>query len=77
MIPKVITKIEINGKYGTDCINDDYGSQSVLKKFLDEKYNQFNCLNFIKVDPISIPHQFSRKEDIEIAGFLSATIAWG
>jgi len=77
MIPKVNTKIEINEKNETDCINDDYCSQSVLKKFLDEKYNQFNCLNFIEVDPISIPHQFSRKEDIEIAGFLSATIAWG
>ncbi len=48
-----------------------------LKNFLDEKYNQFNCVNFIEVDPISIPHLFSRKEDIEIAGFLSATIAWG
>ena len=52
-------------------------SPDELKNFLDEKYNQFNCLNFIEVDPISIPHQFSRKEDIEIAGFLSATIAWG
>ena len=30
-----------------------------------------------RTDPISIPHQFSKKEDIEIAGFLSATIAWG
>jgi uncharacterized protein (TIGR02757 family) len=77
MIPKINKEIEINDKYGTDCTNDDYCSQSVLKKFLDEKYNQFNCLNFIEVDPISIPHQFSRKEDIEIAGFLSATIAWG
>ena len=48
-----------------------------LKEFLNEKYNQFNCLDFIEVDPISIPHQFSRKEDIEIAAFLSATIAWG
>jgi len=48
-----------------------------LKKFLDEKYNKFNCLSFIDVDPISVPHQFSRKEDIEIAAFLSATIAWG
>src|SRR5665648_449209 len=52
-------------------------SPDELENFLEEKYNQFNCLNFIEVDPISIPHQFSRKEDIEIAGFLSATIAWG
>jgi uncharacterized protein (TIGR02757 family) len=48
-----------------------------LKSFLDEKYNQFNCTGFIETDPISIPHRFSRKEDIEIAAFLSATIAWG
>ncbi|MCX6239443.1 MAG: TIGR02757 family protein [Bacteroidia bacterium] len=48
-----------------------------LKNFLDEKYNQFNCTSFIESDPISIPRRFSRKEDIEIAAFLSATIAWG
>lgn len=44
---------------------------------LEEKYEKFNSLNFIASDPISIPHLFSQKEDIEIAGFLAATIAWG
>jgi len=48
-----------------------------LKEFLDEKYHLYNRKEFIQTDPISIPHQFSKKEDIEIAGFLSATIAWG
>lgn len=48
-----------------------------LKEFLDEKYIQFNRPEFITSDPISIPHQFTKKEDIEIAGFLAATIAWG
>jgi len=48
-----------------------------LKNFLDEKYCKFNCSTFIETDPIMIPRQFSRKEDIEIAAFLSATIAWG
>lgn len=48
-----------------------------LKNFLDEKYIKYNNLGFIETDPVSIPHQFSRKEDIEIAAFLSATIAWG
>ncbi len=48
-----------------------------LKVFLEEKYNQYNQVSFIATDPISIPRQFARKEDIEIAGFLSATIAWG
>jgi uncharacterized protein (TIGR02757 family) len=48
-----------------------------LKEFLEEKYDQYNRLSFIAPDPISIPHQFTKKEDIEIAGFLAATIAWG
>lgn len=48
-----------------------------LKDFLEEKVLQYNTVIFIEDDPISIPHLFSKKEDIEIAGFLSATIAWG
>ncbi|MDO4763395.1 MAG: TIGR02757 family protein [Flavobacteriaceae bacterium] len=45
--------------------------------FLDEKAEEFNHPNFIEHDPIQIPHRFSLKQDIEIAGFFSATIAWG
>jgi len=48
-----------------------------VKELLDEKYFQFNNTAFIETDPISIPHQFSKKEDIEIASLLVATIAWG
>jgi uncharacterized protein (TIGR02757 family) len=48
-----------------------------LKSFLDQKVIQYNQPSFIESDPIQIPHLFSQKEDIEIAGFLSATIAWG
>jgi len=48
-----------------------------LKAFLDEKSDFYNHPGFIADDPISISHQFSKKEDIEIAGFLTATIAWG
>jgi len=48
-----------------------------LKSFLDEKVEQYNHPGFIESDPISVPHQFSTKEDVEIAGFLAATIAWG
>lgn len=44
---------------------------------LEEKYHQFNQVGFIASDPISIPHLFHKKEDIEIAGFLVASIAWG
>jgi uncharacterized protein (TIGR02757 family) len=69
--------MKINDKSKTNCENGDYCSHLGLKSFLDEKYNQFNCASFIESDPISIPHQFSRKEDIEIAAFLTATIAWG
>ncbi|WP_092469967.1 TIGR02757 family protein [Winogradskyella thalassocola] len=50
---------------------------SELKDFLDEKVNLYNNPKFIESDPIQIPHQFSKKEDIEIAAFLAATIAWG
>lgn len=51
--------------------------KSELKSFLDFKVEQYNTPEFIESDPIQIPHLFSRKEDIEIAGFLTATIAWG
>lgn len=50
---------------------------SEIKELLDEKYFQFNNTSFIETDPISIPHKFSKKEDIEIASLLVATIAWG
>lgn len=48
-----------------------------LKDFLDEKANLYHHPRFIQTDPIQVPHQFERKEDIEIIGFLTATIAWG
>lgn len=48
-----------------------------LKCFLDEKVEEFNRPNFIETDPIQVPKQFSGKENIEIAGFLTATISWG
>lgn len=48
-----------------------------LKDFLEEKYQKFNTLDFIPDDPIQIPHLFTKKEDIEIAGLLAAVIAWG
>ena len=48
-----------------------------IKTLLNEKVKLYNNPHFIDSDPIQIPHRFSKKEDIEIAGFLSATIAWG
>ena len=52
-------------------------NQSELKDFLDEKVAQYNHPKFLEDDPIQVPHQFSKKEDVEISGFLTATIAWG
>ena len=52
-------------------------NKSELKRFLDEKLDFYNRPSFIEADPISIPHRFSLREDIEISGFLAATIAWG
>ena len=52
-------------------------NQKDLKEFLDSKVEQYNNIKFIESDPIQIPHQFSKKEDVEIASFLTATIAWG
>lgn len=52
-------------------------SLAQMKDFLDEKVDQYNRKNFIDDDPISIPHQFTLKQDIEIMGFWSAILAWG
>jgi len=52
-------------------------NKTELKEFLNAKVIQYNRPDFITSDPIQIPHLFSKKEDIEIAGFLTATIAWG
>src|SRR5829696_1666529 len=48
-----------------------------LKEFLDNKVKEYNRREFIKDDPISIPHFFAKKQDIEIAGFFASVFAWG
>ena len=48
-----------------------------LKSELDQLVDRFNAPGFIENDPISIPHQFSLKQDIEIMGFWTAILAWG
>jgi len=52
-------------------------SISDVKALMEQKVDEFNRPDFIQDDPILIPHEFSKKEDVEIAGFLAATIAWG
>ncbi len=48
-----------------------------LREFLEEQVERFNRPDFIPADPISIPHQFSKPEDIEIAGLIAAVFSWG
>jgi uncharacterized protein (TIGR02757 family) len=52
-------------------------NEKELKKLLDQKVGYYNQPSFIKDDPISIPHRFTKKQDIEIAGFFAAVFAWG
>jgi uncharacterized protein (TIGR02757 family) len=52
-------------------------NQNSLKEFLDKKVEQYNQPAFLNCDPLSIPHRFTKKQDIEIAGFFSAVLAWG
>lgn len=48
-----------------------------LKDFLEQLHDEYNREEFIEDDPISVPHRYTDRKDREIAGFLSATIAWG
>jgi len=52
-------------------------TEAEIKQLLDEKYEEYCSVDFIESDPISIPHQFEEKQDIEISGLIAATIAWG
>ncbi len=48
-----------------------------ISKLLNQKIKQYNNIEFIESDPISIPHMFTKKEDIEISGFITSIISWG
>ena len=52
-------------------------TSDALKEFLDSKVLLYNNSDFIINDPISIPHQFQKLQDIEIMGFWTAMLAWG
>lgn len=52
-------------------------AKTQLKAFLDKKVLLYNRPAFIKEDPVSIPHMFSKRQDIEIAGFFAAVFSWG
>lgn len=57
--------------------NPDLNTFLQLKDFLDRKADQYNQPAFIEYDPVSIPHRFTLKQDIEIMGFWSAILSWG
>ena len=48
-----------------------------LKEFLDQRVELYNQPSFIEKDPVSIPHKFTKKQDVEIAGFFAAVFSWG
>ncbi|MDZ4715905.1 MAG: TIGR02757 family protein [Cytophagales bacterium] len=50
---------------------------AILKNFLDEKAALYNTRKFIANDPVSIPHLFTKKQDIEISGLFASVLAWG
>ncbi|MES1215456.1 MAG: TIGR02757 family protein [Bacteroidota bacterium] len=52
-------------------------NKAELKKLLNKKVDTYNQPFFIKDDPVSIPHLFTKKQDIEIAGFFAAIFSWG
>ncbi|MDQ3550691.1 MAG: TIGR02757 family protein [Bacteroidota bacterium] len=51
--------------------------ENKLKDFLNKKVDEYNQPSFIQSDPISVPHRFSKKQDIEIAAFFASIFAWG
>jgi len=54
-----------------------FSNQDALKEYLDGLVSRFNHPGFIELDPISVPHRFSKREDIEVSGFFAAILAWG
>jgi uncharacterized protein (TIGR02757 family) len=56
---------------------NSFRSKKDLRDFLEKKVLQYNQVSFIESDPISIPHRFRRRQDIEIAGLFASVFAWG
>jgi uncharacterized protein (TIGR02757 family) len=48
-----------------------------IKVLLDDRVEKYNRPDFIPNDPVSIPHMFTKKQDIEISGFFASILAWG
>lgn len=61
--------------YSSDDFTPSSGEE--LHQLLDYLWDLYDRPEFIPDDPVAIPHQYSRREDIEISAFVAATIAWG
>ncbi|MFH2096282.1 MAG: TIGR02757 family protein, partial [Bacteroidota bacterium] len=78
LLRKNICQNSNKGKLGYFCSNQDIVlDYNNIKDLLDNRYERYNSIGFIDDDPIQIPHRYNLKEDIEIAGFLTAIISWG
>ena len=69
--------VYIAGQNYTIIFNHSKLEITELKQFLESRAEEYNRPFFIAEDPVSIPHHFTQKEDIEISGFLTALISWG
>jgi len=52
-------------------------SLTELRDFLNRKVDEYNQPMFVPIDPVSIPHMFTKPQDMEIAGFFAAIFSWG
>lgn len=52
-------------------------TREALREFLEQKVIQYNQPGFIENDPVQIPHAYTKRQDVEIAGFFAAVLAWG
>lgn len=56
---------------------NEFQNNKELRDFLEKKVLTYNHPSFIELDPVSIPHRFSKKQDIEIAALFAAVFSWG
>lgn len=57
--------------------NPESSRREQLGNLLNHWFEKYNHVSFIHHDPVSVPHLFSKKEDIEISGFFAAILSWG
>lgn len=73
MFPDIPATTEMQKESAATCRPDN----AELHELLEFLHDRYNCTAFVADDPVAIPHDYTSREDIEISGFLAATIAWG